>query len=50
MTTVEAVEIGFNSFEGPDESAKAMFSDFLLTPSQLSCGNWQKPALDTHRN
>jgi hypothetical protein len=38
MTTVEAVEVSFNSFESPDESAKAMFSDFLVTPSQLSCG------------
>jgi hypothetical protein len=41
MTTVEAVEVSLNSFESPGESANATFFDFLVTPSQLSCGDWQ---------
>lgn len=28
LTTVDAVEVSFNSFESPDESAKAVFSEF----------------------
>lgn len=44
MTIVKAVKVSFNSFKSPGESAKAMFGDFLVIPSQPSRCRRLKPS------
>jgi hypothetical protein len=39
MTTVEAVEVSFNSFESHDQSANKMLSRFPTSSSEFDCAD-----------